>query len=131
MKVMIVLMTLLLGACSTASMQEMFEAKPEYSTTYVYTDPDTQQGKTSAMQCQMTQAQCEQMLEMKAESCVAKKDREKAACEAKGGFCIDKTKECKADTASCTEKYNRCFQMAGGKFQLETKCVANCEKIKK
>ena len=68
MKVMIVLMALLLSACSTSSMNEFFEAKPQYSTAYVYTDPDTQQGKTSAMQCQMTQAQCEQMLEMKADS---------------------------------------------------------------
>ena len=132
MKVMIVLMTLLLGACSTAAMQEMFESKPEYSTTYVYTDPDTQQGKTSAMQCQMTQAQCEQMLEMKAESCVAKEERKVAACKATGSvYCPDEAAKCKADITSCTEKYNRCFQMAGGKFQLETKCVANCEKIKK
>ncbi len=131
MKVMIVLMALLLSACSTSSMNEFFEAKPQYSTAYVYTDPDTQQGKTSVMQCQMTQSQCEQMLEMKADSCVAKEERKQADCKAKGSFCIDESAKCKADTSSCTEKYNRCFQMAGGKFQLETKCVANCEKIKK
>lgn len=132
MKIMMLLATLLLSACSTASIQDMFESKPEYSTTYAYTDPDTQQGKTSAMQCQMTQAQCEQMLEMKAESCVAKKDREIADCKAKGNaYCPDDSGKCKADMSSCTEKYNRCFQMAGGKFQLETKCVANCEKVKK
>lgn len=132
MKLMIVITTLLLGACSSADMHEMFKAKPVYQSGYNYTEPKTPEGKTSAMQCQMAQSQCEQMAEMKAETCIAKKEREMAACQkTPGAFCQDKTAECKADTSSCLDKYNRCFQMAGGKAVLETKCVANCENITK
>lgn len=132
MKLMIVLMTLLLGACSSADMHEMFKAKPVFQSTYNYTEPRTSEGKTSAMQCQMAQSQCEQMADMKAETCIAKKEREKAACEKTPyAYCPDKTAECKADASSCLEKYNRCFQMAGGKAVVETKCVANCENVAK
>lgn len=132
MKVMIVLMTLLLGACSTADMHEMFKAKPVYQSKYNYTEPKTPEGKTSAMQCQMAQSQCEQMAEMKIETCIAKKERELAACQkTPGAYCQDKAAECKTDSSICEGKYNRCFEMAGGKAVLETKCVANCENITK
>lgn len=131
MKVMIVLMTLLLAACSSADMHEMFKAKPVYQSKYNYTEPKTPEGKTSAMQCQMAQSQCDQMAEMKAELCAQKKARELDACNAKGGLCRDQSDQCKVDPAICEGKYNKCFESAGGKAVLETKCVANCENIAK
>lgn len=106
---------------------------PVYETKSTYTDPETHQGKTSAIQCQMAQSQCEQIVELKQDSCVQKKDKELDACQSKGGasaFCLDHRGECKADKSSCEKQYNRCFQVAGGKVKTETVCVENCENIK-
>ena len=119
----IVLMTIMLGACSSS--------EPTYQTRNTYTDPDTPQGKLSSLQCQMAQSQCEQIAEMKQEACVQKKDSKLVACRAKqdGDLCLDFS-TCSVDKTNCEKQYAQCFQVAGGKVKLETVCVKNCEHIK-
>ncbi len=38
---------------------------------------------------------------------------------------------CKKDTEACLTSYDECFELCGGKITRVTKCVKNCEKLKK
>ena len=132
-KLMMLAFVLIFFACSCA---------PRYRTTYDFTPPTSEQGKTCVFQCENTKLQCEQLQEMKLQNCRDREDlkqqkcqdkaeKEYERCKAKGNqICFQAAcpiSECYKGT-KCETQYRRCYQTCGGKVTSTRSCVANCEK---
>ena len=120
--------------------------QPVYRTTYSYTPPEAEQGRTCAMQCEVNRGQCEQMAGMRQDTCTQRADMNFDQCETeataehdaclerqrtvRGTLCI--RRQCLRDHCSdgrgeCETQYNRCFQVCGGNVQENRECVQHCQ----
>lgn len=113
---------------------------PRYRTTYNYTPPPTETGRTCVMQCEVTRTQCEaleqqrvdleaQRADIQHQQCQEAATREYDRCRSQGGqMCIQRTcvrPQVQASTR-CEEQYNRCYQSCGGTIETVQQCVARC-----
>lgn len=126
---------------------------PVYETKTSYINPNTDQGKNCALQCEGIRVNCQQTCDEKYESC-AKEIRLTKKMEhlearnhylEKKNLCKGKEKDkdcqnlrepylsnhisenqCRKD-CGCQINFERCFELCGGQIFRETKCVSDCE----
>ncbi|MCP3685312.1 MAG: hypothetical protein GY861_21880 [bacterium] len=119
---------MLMMGCSTA---------PVYETTYSYTPPASQEGKTCTAQCEYSKLQCEELEDKNKELCAERAERnyddcqeekeEKKDDEGYQGSCFNEAWKCSADYERCEKMYRACFQVCGGTVDSDTRCIRNCE----
>ena len=127
-----VLATLLLQGCAVV---------PEYQTFYSYAPPKGEAAKSCLFQCSMTETQCEQIVQMRLDSCTTAAAAKAQACATQATItyntclasgaqgCYESwrsTDQCDVPN-NCKSKYNSCYSICGGVVSSETRCVANCQ----
>ena len=116
---------------------------PQYETFYSFVPPKEAEGKSCIFQCSMTESQCDQLSQMRLDTCEAGRSNQLQACESRAQAALDacivkngvkncfidtcfESKEC-ASKSNCKTQYNNCYSTCGGVVSSETRCVANCD----
>jgi len=94
---------------------------PIHQTKYFYTPPSSVEGRTCLFQCENNQIQCEQLEEMKQESCEL---RAELACNNQEN--CSRPRICRANLKRCEQVYRNCYQACGGTVQSQQVCILNC-----
>ena len=94
---------------------------PIYNTEYSFKPPLTPEGKTCAFQCKNSELQCEQLEEMKKQSCQLQSQLE---CKDKKD--CSSSSYCSTNFDRCKEMYRNCYQACGGTVESHKVCVMGC-----
>lgn len=112
---------------------------PIYKTEYTYQPPRSQIGKMCASQCTQTKINCQQLCEMRNESCKSNGRQEAMIqyleykeSQIAAGKPVKRTPEnfntsyCN-ESCDCTDTYNQCYQTCGGMITPYQVCTAFCK----
>ena len=113
--------SLILAACSVFA-----GCGPIYSTEYSYVPPESSEGKTCVFQCQNMKFQCDQMQEMRNDTCQERAERQYYRCKDRGEKDCYRS-YCAADYSGCESQYRSCYQACGGMVQEKQVCVGFCQ----
>ncbi len=109
---------------------------PMYDTRYTFVPPESQSGRTCTFQCENSKMQCQQIEQMRNDTCEERARIEQQQCQWNMQMQGKKEKwydcglsSCSEDTERCESQYRSCFQMCGGTVRSETVCIANCDQI--
>ena len=126
------------------SLSTLIACGPVYKTQYTYAPPRAAMGKLCITQCLQNQNMCEQMCQMRNQTCRLqahqdalyqyeaykhKQEREgKEGMRSIGDF--EFSSACN-EQCGCTSIFNTCYAACGGQVQAHSVCVAFCDTGKK
>jgi hypothetical protein len=115
-----VLVSLMLGALSACG--------PMYTTEYMLSPPETQQGQVCAMQCEQNRTQCKNNVKDALKDCGHRNEIASIKLEncIKSGdmTCYDTRTPCPPPNfEQCNKEHRYCYQSCGGKVVPQVTCV--------
>lgn len=114
---------------------------PIYETKYTYVPPKSQAGKMCVAQCVQNRGNCDQMCQMRNDTCRAqakqnavyqyelyRSDQERSGQPIKKSVSdFDDSYNCN-NNCNCAPTYNACYSACGGQILTHKECVAFCDK---
>lgn len=112
--------------------------RPVYRTHTDYVMPAAADARSEALQCEEVKYECLQLEESRMERCQLAADDKRDRCWAdpnrgpgEKAFYCDRAHENAVrvcdETYRCAQRYDECFERAGGTIQRTNTCVRNCE----